>query len=464
MAGGINESSIEFLKSIRNSSQADAQKAAQNPFLAKALEREKYEGHRLAIFARTIALGLLAILIPILVPELHILPYVGILLLFILIGLLQLRAARVGQSKIELLLIFADLALLTAAFTLPNPFLPDEVPAAFVYRFDNFIFFFLFLALGTLAYSWRTVWAMGFWTAGLWAIGLLGIYFFGHTMPALTEASNELYADNELLRWGLDPNGLQLAERIEEIVAIIMVAVVLGLKGARSNRLLVEQAGIAAERANLSRYFPNSLVGTLASADHDIGAVRNQEVAVLFTDIVGFTQLAERTTPEEVMAMLREYHSLVEAAVFQNNGTLDKYLGDGAMATFGTPEAGPDDAQNALNAAQQILSDTKQLNEGRSSSGHETVKVSVGLHFGTVTLGDIGSARRLEFTVIGDTVNVASRLEAASRELDCNCVVSDELMKRTGENASVGNLKSTFEPRSGVRLRGRQSTIDVWTA
>ena len=88
----------------------------------------------------------------------------------------------------------------------------------------------------------------------------------------------------------------------------------------------------------------------------------------------------------------------------------------------------------------------------------------VGLHFGTVTLGDIGSARRLEFTVIGDTVNVASRLEAASRELDCNCVVSDELMKRTGENASVGNLKSTFEPRSGVRLRGRQSTIDVWTA
>ena len=362
-------------------------------------------------------------------------------------------------------MIFADLALLTASFTIPNPFQPQEVPTAFSYRYDNFIFYFLFLALGTLAYSWRTVWAMGFWTAGLWGIGLVAVYIFGRTMPELTEASNNLYADNDLLRWALDPNGLQVTERIEEIVAVIMIGIILGLKGARSNRLLIEQASIAAERANLSRYFPSSLVDTLASADHDVGAVRNQEVAVLFTDIVGFTKFAERTNAQDVMELLRAYHSLVESAVFQNNGTLDKYLGDGAMATFGTPEAGPHDAENALQAAQQILQETQKLNQTRAENGDEPVKVSVGLHFGTVTLGDIGSARRLEFTVIGDTVNVASRLEAASRELDCMCVVSDELMQRVNASGSgQPDPSNSFEAKQGVRLRGRESPIDVWTA
>ena len=226
----------------------------------------------------------------------------------------------------------------------------------------------------------------------------------------------------------------------------------------------MEQANIAAERANLSRYFPSSLVDTLASTRHDIGAVRSQDVAVLFTDIVGFTKYAERTTPQGVMDLLRSYHSLVETAVFKNGGTLDKYLGDGAMATFGTPEAGPDDAQNALSAAQQILSETDKLNATRIKGGLEPIRVSVGLHFGTVTLGDVGSARRLEFTVIGDTVNVASRLEAMSRELDCKCVVSDELMKRAKrDNADQAQTINDFESKQGVQLRGRQTPIDVWT-
>ena len=465
MANGIVSSSLSFISNLRGMREAELEQANQNPYLAEALAREKYEGHRLATFARTIALGILAVLVVILVPAIHTLFYVGVILLFILLGWLQLRAARVGQSRLELFLIFADLALLTAAFTISNPFRPEDIPTAFNYRFDNFIFFFLFLALGTLAYSWRTVWAIGFWTACLWGIGLLGVTLFGTKVPGLTEASNAIYPDNDLLRWGLDPNGLQLTERIEEIVAILMVAVILGLKGARSNRLLMEQANIAAERANLSRYFPSSLLDSLASTDHDIGAVRNQEVAVLFTDIVGFTEFAESTTPEAVMELLRDYHSMVEAAVFQNGGTLDKYLGDGAMATFGTPEAGPDDAQNALNAAQQILKGTDALNAARASQGHDPIKVSVGLHFGAVTLGDIGSARRLEFTVIGDTVNVASRLEAASRELDCNCVVSDALMRKAmPTDLELGEKPAGFAARTGLRIRGRQNTIDVWTA
>ncbi len=464
MARDIFESSVAFLKHMRHTRELEEEEARQNPFLARALEREKYEGHRLAVFARTIALLIIAVLIPMINPQWDSLFYVFTVFVFIALGWLQLRAAQVGQSGRELALIFADFILLTIIFLMPNPFRDEAIPTAFHYRFDNFIYFFVFLALSTLAYSWRTVWSIGFWIAMFWLIALGIVIFLGQTLPGLTEASDRLYADSPLFRWALDPNGLQISERIEEAIVIVIVGCILALKGARSNRLLVEQASIAAERANLSRYFPSSLVDTLASTEHDIGAVRSQDVAVLFTDIVGFTKFAERNSAEDVMDLLRTYHSLVETAVFENGGTLDKYLGDGAMATFGTPEAGPDDAQNALTAAQTILERTGLLNEERKQQGREPVRVSVGLHFGTVTLGDIGSARRLEFTVIGDTVNVASRLEAVSRELGCQCVVSDELMKRVNRDVAANEeQKNGFKQRQGVRLRGRQTPIDVWT-
>ncbi|MDD9908168.1 MAG: adenylate/guanylate cyclase domain-containing protein [Ahrensia sp.] len=464
MALKVFESSLAFIRRLRSTREEELAAAQENPFLAKALEREKFEGHQLATFARTVALAIIVVLIPILTPQWHMIYYMSAVLLFIAIGWLQLWAADVGQSRLELMLIFADLVLLTILFVVPNPLQPDDVPTAFSYRFDNFSFFFLFMALGMLAYSWRTVWAMGFWIAICWAVALLLILLFGRTMPEWTEATNALYPDSEMMRWALDPNSVMFTERLEEIVVVIMIGIILGLKGARSNRLLMEQANIAAERANLSRYFPASLVDTLASTQHDIGAVRNQDVAVLFTDIVGFTQFAEEHPADEVMSLLRSYHNVVEKAVFQNKGTLDKYLGDGAMATFGTPDAGPNDAQNALKAAQQLLVDMNTLNEQRQRDGLDTVRISVGVHFGPVTLGDIGSARRLEFAVIGDTVNVASRLEAASRELDCQCVVSDDLMRRVSQaGISDGERRNGFEPRRGLQLRGRRTPIDVWT-
>lgn len=465
MVRDMFETSLAFVKNLRHTRELEEKEAQQNPFLAQALEREKHEGHRLAVFARTVALLVILVVVAVTTPVPESLFYLGSVILLIALGWLQLRASSVGQSGRELLLIVADYTLLVFVFLVPNPFSDETIPTAFHYRFDNFVYFFVFLAVSTLAYSWRTVWSIGFWIAGFWLFALGIVAVFGHTLPGITEASNELYAGNDLFQWALDPNGLQASERVEEAIVIVMVGCILALKGARSNRLLLEQAGIAAERANLSRYFPSSLVDKLASSEHDIGAVRNQDVAVLFTDIVGFTKFAERNSADEVMGLLREYHSLVETAVFQNGGTLDKYLGDGAMATFGTPEAGPDDAQNALAAAQDILKQAEALNTQRNAQGREAINVSVGLHYGSVMLGDIGSSRRLEFTVIGDTVNVASRLEAISRELECKCVVSDELMKRVGSQLPKGEEQiGNFAPRQGIQLRGRQTPIDVWTA
>jgi len=444
--------------------EVEEQQASSNQFLSQALENEKKEGHRLAAIARTIALGLVGILLPFLNPNLNVLYYEFGIALFIALGWLQLRMSSVGHSKVELALILVDISLLTILFITPNPFLSEEIPTAVTYRFDNFIYFFIILAVGTLAYSWRTVWAMGTWVALLWLGGFLWVSWFGHEIPELSEAAAIAFDGHVIVGNELDPNSIQPAVRIQEMVVFLIVAAILAVKGWRSNQLLMRQADIAAERANLSRYFPSSLVDVLASTDRDIGAVRTQDVAVLFTDIVGFTQFAEQHSPEAVMELLRHYHAFVERSIFQNGGTLDKYLGDGVMATFGTPETKPADAANALKAAMQLIEETKTFNEERKSNGIDPIKVSIGVHFGPVILGDIGPSRRLEFAVVGDTVNVASRLEASTRELGCQCVVSEELMRRAGlSNETAHPDQVNFSAKKAIKLRGRKTSIDIWT-
>jgi adenylate cyclase len=454
---------LNFPAKMRALREDEERQAASNPFLAKAIEDEKMAGHRIAIIARTVAFTAVGILLPFLNPHLNVLYYEAFLLLFIALGWLQLRMAKVGYSKSELGLIFLDLCLLTAIIVIPNPFLGEDIPTAFVYRFDGFIYFFIFLALSTLAYSWRTIWGIGIWVALLWLIGFLGVGWFGHTIPALTEAAEVAFQGHALVEEELDPNSIRPDIRVQEVVVILIVAAILTLKGWRSNKLLMRQANIAAERANLSRYFPSSLVDVLASTDRDIGAVRTQNVAVLFTDIVGFTEFAEQHSPDEVMDLLREYHAFVERSIFQNGGTLDKYLGDGVMATFGTPETTPRDASNALKAATQLIEETEAFNKELEAKGISPIEVSIGVHFGPVILGDIGPSRRLEFAVVGDTVNVASRLEASTRELGCRCVVSEELMQHAGEAGTEEDPQTRFSLRDPIKLRGRQTAVNVWT-
>lgn len=449
---------------LRGFDEPESERSPVNGVVMRALEEDKREGQRIATVARTIALAVIALLLPFINPTVAVLYYEAFMLAFVAIGWAQLRYARVGRSGAELALIFLDLLLLTFVCVAPNPFVQEGVPTAFGYRFDNFIYFFVILAVGTIAYSWRTVFTIGTWTAVLWLLALLGVVLFGRENPALGEAASAAFSGYPGLAEVLDPNSAEVSRRIQEVVVFVLVAGILGLKGWRSNQLLLKQARIAAERANLSRYFSPNIVDVLASDEHDVGAVRTQEVAVVFIDIVGFTEISERSTPAQVMDLLRRYLSLVEAVVFEHRGTLDKYLGDGVMATFGTPEPGPDDAVNALRAAREIVGRMDGFNRESAAYGSPALSVSVGLHYGPVILGDVGPARRLEFAVLGDTVNVASRLESASRELGCRIVASDELVEHARRAGADPSLLAGLRPERSVGLRGRRAPVDVWVS
>ena len=439
----------------------EIEEAPDTQYVIEALENHKREGLELAVKARWIAMSIFAVFIVLVHPEFEVIYHLCIMALLCLNGWFMRRVGRVGRSKMELFLIFADLFLMTLGMVGPNPLSVDSMPLAMQYRLDNFIYFFVILAVGTMAYSWRTVVAIGVWTSVMWMVGLGLTMWFTTPDEALTEAAVIAFgADTDLFKF-LDPNSFFLQLRIQEVIVFLIVAITLAVAARRSNLLLLNNAGLERERANLSRYFSPNVVDQLSQNDEPLKQVRIENVAVLFIDIVGFTRLAAGRDPHEVIALLRGFHGRMEREVFRHGGTLDKYLGDGLMATFGTPTAGDRDASNALDCALAMQETLKIWNRERRRQGEPEIKVGIGIHYGETLLGDIG-ANRLEYAVIGTAVNVAARLEEMTRGLNAGIVMSDALREQTLHEMPGSQLAKGFECRPDQVVRGLDEPMQVW--
>lgn len=243
----------------------------------------------------------------------------------------------------------------------------------------------------------------------------------------------------------------------------MLVAAILGFSMRRFTTLLLGNAALERERENLSRYFSPNVVEELSQNDEPLKQIRSQGVAVMFVDIVGFTEYASERTPDIVIATLRDFHALMETEIFANAGTLDKFLGDGLMATFGTPVAGKQDATNAIRCARAMMRSLDHWNETRKSAGEPKIEARFGLHFGEVVLGDIG-VNRLEFAVIGNTVNVASRLEALTRPLGVRLAASHALVQRVREEGhSADTCLSNLANMGAHPIRGVTQNVNVWS-
>jgi PAS domain S-box-containing protein len=241
-----------------------------------------------------------------------------------------------------------------------------------------------------------------------------------------------------------------------------------------SARVEVEQqlqkqaAQLVAERAraNLARYFSPQLIETLTAKDHPLGPVRRENLAVLFADIVGFTDLSEALEPEQVIELLRDMHSWIEKVIFKWNGSIEGYAGDSVLAIFGFPEAGERDGTHALSCAYEMLATANQWNRQRSAQGASPIRIGIGVQYGPVVLGDVGTEDFVEFTVIGDTVNTASRLQQATRSLDCNLVVGQQLVNAIRDESHAARnaiLLDKLQHYGEFAIRGRTQPVEVWT-
>ena len=209
------------------------------------------------------------------------------------------------------------------------------------------------------------------------------------------------------------------------------------------------------ERSALERFLAPEVVEMIASNPSEIrlGGV-NQKVSILFADVRGFTGLSETLPPEKVVEILNEYFTRVTDVIFDHGGTLDKYLGDGVMALFGAPISKGNDAANAVRAALSIQKLIEELNRDAVDRNWPELRVGIGVNTGIVTAGNIGSPKRIDYTVIGDAVNVSSRL--------CNNAAAGQVLVSESTAMEVGG-EFRLQQLAALQLKGKSKPMPVFS-
>ncbi len=264
--------------------------------------------------------------------------------------------------------------------------------------------------------------------------------------PLLTQSSvhGVLYADR------LDPFAAFKPDHLELISAVAAQTAVAVETIRAHERLAREEVA----RANYGRFMPEYVVKQLLENPDSfkLGGA-NQTITVLFADIRGFTAFSEHEKPERVVGLLNLYFSAMSEVIFEHGGTLDKYIGDGLMALFGAPTATPNDAANALRTAVAMQRRIVSLNEELVADGYASVAVGMGLHTGEATIGYIGSERRSEYTAIGDTVNLASRLESNTK--------GGQILISEATRQAAGDIFPLVE-RESLMVKNRVQPVDIF--
>ncbi len=263
-------------------------------------------------------------------------------------------------------------------------------------------------------------------------------------MASAEQVLGLLYVDNLTAPNTFSDEDLQFLVAFSGLAAI-------GIKNSRFADQIRREATV---RSNFERYFAPHVAAEIAQQEDSIrlGGVR-RPITVLFSDIRGFTAMAESMGPDAIARLLSEYFSEMVEVIFEHGGTLDKFIGDAIMALWGAPIAHQDDPDRAVEAAiamQRVIDD---LNHGWAAAGRPEIGVGIGINYGEVFAGNIGSHRRLEYTVIGDAVNVASRLcaEAGPGEI----LVTEPLL-----GAVRGPVEAEFLPE--LALKGKTQVVQVY--
>ena len=250
---------------------------------------------------------------------------------------------------------------------------------------------------------------------------------------------------------------LSLEFVLAALLVIAATGAAMGYLTLIARRTVVQGVRLEVANAHLGRYFSPGVVARISGGADDLLGVggRTQDVAVMFCDIRDFTTITENLPPTEVVDFLSQYHTRMVDVIFTHGGTIDKFIGDAIMVTFGTPDPGDDDPERAVRAGLAMNAALADLNAERERLDADPIRHGIGIHYGSVTAGNIGTEDRLEYTVIGDTVNVASRIQDACKTTGETFLISGSVAERLPPDIEV-------RPLAEQQVKGRRAPVQLY--
>jgi adenylate cyclase len=388
--------------------------------------RAEQSGLKLAIVGRTVALLLLGVwLIGTRADDAtRALGYVSVLSLFAALGLAHyaLIDTRFDRRWVKYVFITLDIAIVSALVA-TQPLYPSAAGLPSVMTFRAPVFPFYFVILGVAAFSFSP--AMVMWTGVAGAIGWLGAFW--HAARGVDGVRNwsEIPPNptaEQIMAVVLDPRFGGVSGRIQESVLLVVVAFLIAVVMWRARTTLRRQLEAERDRTTLSsifgRFVPQAIVNAMVAGRGALAPVE-REATVLFADIAGFTEMTERAGAARTVEILNAFFDEATRIIGGHNGIVTQFQGDAVLATFNVPVEDAGHARNAFEAACGIL----ECVAGHEFAG-ERIRVRIGINTGFLVAGNVGGGGRQSYTVHGDTVNLAARLEAMCKEHGTSLLLS----------------------------------------
>jgi len=290
-------------------------------------------------------------------------------------------------------------------------------PASFYLKAPTLLYVFIFIALRALRFEARFVIAAGVAAA----LGWLGMVFYVISV----DPGDNMITRNYVAY--MTSNSVLLGAEFDKMVSILLVSLILGAALIRGRRLLVRAVAESAAAQELSRFFAPEIARKIRGADRQIaaGSGEARDAAIVNFDMRGFTRYAESHDPDQVMGLLGEYQKLIVPIIQKHGGSIDKFLGDGIMATFGASAHSDTFAADAVRAVEESISAAKDWQARIEAKGLPAPRVNAAIATGRIIFGAVGDESRLEYTVIGDAVNLSAKLEQFNKQLGASALCDE---------------------------------------
>nr|MBC8157728.1 adenylate/guanylate cyclase domain-containing protein [Alphaproteobacteria bacterium] len=320
-----------------------------------------------------------------------------------------------------------------------------EQPASFYLKAPTLLYVFIFIGIRALRFDPKYVIAAGLAGASGWLFLLWYALFGENRIEDLTTRDYVLY---------MTSNRVLIGAEIDKVLSILVVTAILAIALIRAQRMLTREVADAAAAAELSRFVPPEIADRITSADHAMqpGDGETREASVLFTDIEGFSTISEKLSPDALVRMLNEYFAAVSEVIERHGGAINQFQGDAMLVTFNTVTPDEDHAASAVKTALGI----QRITEERLFCNEFRLPTRCGVNTGDIVSGAIGTPDRLLYTVHGDEVNIAARLEQLNKEYGTYVLVTEQTAKAVGDGFS-------FDEMGEVTVRGRAAPTCVMT-